>query len=232
MMAAEEGERIRLSKSAVVDRALKLADSDGLDTLTIRKLAQDLGVTPMALYWHFRSKDELMEALAERVWSEVEVTLDDSASWSSQLRSGLESLLAMLRAHSSGPRLVLEHEKRNEAALRATNTALEILHRAGFRPEEAVEVARSTLFTAIMLVTSEPGNVPGLSPAETAERIRRDRIELSLLDPARFPRVVECAIPMTSCDDLEFHYEFGVSLFMAGVEAMAARAAPERGAQS
>ncbi|HJZ03619.1 MAG TPA: TetR family transcriptional regulator, partial [Streptosporangiaceae bacterium] len=53
-----DGERTRLSKRAVVDRALKLADADGLDTLTIRKLAQDLGVTPMALYWHFRSKDD------------------------------------------------------------------------------------------------------------------------------------------------------------------------------
>ena len=69
-----DAERTRLSKRAVVDRALKLADADGLDTLTIRKLAQDLGVTPMALYWHFRSKDDLLEGMAEQVWSEIDVT--------------------------------------------------------------------------------------------------------------------------------------------------------------
>src|SRR3954453_6900583 len=65
----------RLTKGAVVDRALQLADAVGrprrrpaaaaLDALTIRKLATELGVTPMALYWHFRSKDELLEGLAE-----------------------------------------------------------------------------------------------------------------------------------------------------------------------
>ena len=44
----------------MVDRGLALADANGLDELTIRRLAQDLGVTPMALYWHFRSKEELL----------------------------------------------------------------------------------------------------------------------------------------------------------------------------
>src|SRR5579862_2663509 len=68
-----ELERGRLSKRAVVDRALKLADAAGLDALTIRKLAQDLGVTPMALYWHFRSKEDLLEGMAERVWEEIDV---------------------------------------------------------------------------------------------------------------------------------------------------------------
>ena len=94
-----DGERTRLSKRAVVDRALKLADADGLDTLTIRKLAQDLGVTPMALYWHFRSKDDLLEGMAEQVWSEIDVVVDPSVPWWAQLQGGLESLLTALRAH-------------------------------------------------------------------------------------------------------------------------------------
>src|SRR5215472_898193 len=71
--ARDEGERTRLTRAAVVDRALRLADADGLEALTIRKLAAELGVTPMALYWHFRSKDELLEGLAERVWSEIDI---------------------------------------------------------------------------------------------------------------------------------------------------------------
>src|ERR1700723_2082588 len=86
-------ERARLSKRAVVDRALKLADADGLDTLTIRKLAQDLGVTPMALYWHFRSKEDLLEGVAERVWDEIDVNVDPAAPWADRLAGILRSLV-------------------------------------------------------------------------------------------------------------------------------------------
>src|SRR5499425_1561657 len=92
-------ERARLSKQAVVARALALADANGLDALTIRKLAQDLGVTPMALYWHFRSKEDLLEGMAEQVWGEIEVNVDSSVPWWTQLQGGLESLLRALRAH-------------------------------------------------------------------------------------------------------------------------------------
>ena len=100
----DDGSRARLSKRAVTDRALKLADADGLDTLTIRKLAQDLGVTPMALYWHFRSKEDLLEGVAERVWDEIDVNVDPAAPWPDQLAGILKSLVSVLRAHPSAPR--------------------------------------------------------------------------------------------------------------------------------
>src|SRR5271165_6898127 len=108
--AEPDGERPRLSKRTVTERALELADAEGLDALTIRKLAKDLGVTPMALYWHFRSKDDLLEGMAEQVWGEIDVHVDPSVPWWAQLQGGLESLLRVLRAHSSAPQLVLEHE--------------------------------------------------------------------------------------------------------------------------
>jgi TetR/AcrR family tetracycline transcriptional repressor len=215
-----DGERARLSKRAVTDRALKLADADGLEALTIRKLAQDLGVTPMALYWHFRSKEDLLEGMAEQVWSEIEVHVDASAPWWTQLQGGLESLLRVLRAHPSAPQLVLEHEKRNEAALRATEAVLEILRSTGFDAEHAAEIARSTLWTGIMLVMSETGYHPELSADERAEFQRRNQIELAMLPVARYPRLIECAAPMAGCDP-ELHYRLGVELFIAGVRAMA-----------
>jgi AcrR family transcriptional regulator len=218
----DEGGRARLSKRAVVERALKLADANGLDTLTIRKLAQDLGVTPMALYWHFRSKEDLLEGVAEQIWSEIDVRVDPSVPWWVQLRSGLESLIAVLRAHPSAPQLVLEHEKRNEAALRATEAALEILRSAGFDPVYAAEIARSTLWTGITLVMSEAGYHPELSADEKAEFQRRNEIYLAMLPAARYPRLVECAAPMSDCDQ-DFHYRLGVEMFIAGVRAMAER---------
>jgi AcrR family transcriptional regulator len=219
----EYGGRLRLSRRAVTDRALKLADADGLDTLTIRKLAQDLGVTPMALYWHFRSKEDLLEGVAERVWGEIDVNVDHSAPWPDQLAGLLKSLVNVLRAHPSAPRLVLEHEKRNEAALRATEVTLEVLRGAGFDPRYASEIARSALWTGITLVMSEPGYHPELSDADHAEQLRRARIELAMLPAARYSRLIECAAPMTACDDPEFHYRLGIELFIDGVRAAADR---------
>jgi TetR/AcrR family transcriptional regulator, tetracycline repressor protein len=212
--------RARLSKATVTDRALKLADADGLEALTIRKLAQDLGVTPMALYWHFRSKEDLLEGVAEQIWSEIDVPVDPSVPWPDQLQGGLESLIGVLRAHPAAPQLLLEHEKRNEPALRATEAALEILRSAGFDAQHASEIARSTLWTGIMLVMSESGYHPELSQDERAEWQRRSQIELAMLPAAKYPRLVECAAPMADCDP-EFHYRLGVELFIAGVKAMA-----------
>ena len=218
-----DAERTRLSKRAVVDRALKLADADGLDTLTIRKLAQDLGVTPMALYWHFRSKEDLLEGVAERVWGEIDVNVDPSAPWPDQLAGLLKSLVSVLRAHPSAPRLVLEHEKRNEAARRTAEVTLDILRNAGFDPRHASAIARSALWTGITLVMSEPGYHPELSADERAEMQRRNQIELAMLPAATYPRLVECAAPMSACDDPEFHYRFGIGLFIDGVKAAADR---------
>lgn len=217
----DEAERTRLTRAAVVERGLQLADADGLDGLTIRKLATVLGVTPMALYWHFRSKDELLDGLAERVWAEIDVNVDGAAEWPEQLRSLLESLLRVLRAHPAAAQLLLQSEKQSPSALRATEVTLELLRTAGFDPVYASEIARSTLWTGITLVMSEPG-VTLLSPEERVEMQRRKQVVLATLPSAKFPRLVECAIPMTTCDDPDFHYELGVRVFIAGVEAIAA----------
>ncbi len=219
--ARDEAERTRLTRDAVVDRALRLADAIGLDALTIRKLATELGVTPMALYWHFRSKDELLDGLAERVWAEIDTDVDDTAPWPAQLHGLLESLLRVLRAHPAAAHLLLQSEKQGESFLRATEITLEILRRAGFDPRYASKIAQSALWTGIMLVMSEPG-LESLSAEERVEAQRRKQIVFATLPAARYPRLVECAVPMTACDDPDFHYEVGVSVFIAGVEAIAA----------
>jgi len=220
-MAAAE--RPRLSKAAVVERGLALADAEGLEAVTIRRLAADLGVTPMALYWHFRSKDELLVGLADRVWGEIDVDVDPDADWSGQLRGLLESLIGVLRTHPAASQLLMSGEKRtSEAASIANEVALEVLHRAGFDAEHAAAIAKNALFTGITLVMSEPGFEPGLSEAERVEHQRLARVRLSLLPPDKFPRLVECAVPMTACDNPDFHYKLGVDLFIAGVQALAA----------
>jgi len=218
-----EGDKPRLSKRTVTENALKLADADGLDALTIRKLAQHLGVTPMALYWHFRSKEDLLEGVAEQVWGEIDTEVDPDAPWWAQIQAMLESLVSVLRAHPAAPQLLLAHEKRNEAALRATETVLEILRTAGFDATYASTIARSALWTGITLVMSEPGFKPELTAEERTEMQRRNQVQLAMLPTARYPRLVECAGPMSTCDDPEFHYQFGIGMFVDGVRAAAAR---------
>lgn len=221
-----ESSRNKLTKDAVVDRALALADATGLDALTIRKLAQDLGVTPMALYWHFRGKNELLAGLADRVWSEIDTEVDRSAPWPDQLRTMLESLVRVLRAHPAAAQILMSSNKESEAALPVIEATLEVLRGAGFDPLHASTIAHFGLWTGVMLVMSEPGIGPQQAarqtPEERAEAQRRSQVALAMLPVATYPRLVECAAPMTACDDPEFHYDFGVSLFIAGVEAMAA----------
>jgi TetR/AcrR family transcriptional regulator, tetracycline repressor protein len=217
-----DADRARLTKSAVVDQALKLADSVGLEALTIRKLTTELGVTPMALYWHFRSKEELLTGLVERVWSEIDLEVDRSAPWPDQLRKLFESLLAVLRAHPAASKLLLEFNKQTEASLRPTELTLEILRGAGFDPEHAAGIARYALWNGIMLVMSEPGS-EWLSLEERAQGQRKKQITFAMLPPDAYPQLVECAVAMTSSEDPEFHYQLGVNLFIAGVEAIAAK---------
>ena len=217
---AREAERGRLTKQAVVQRALALADADGLDALTIRRLATELGVTPMALYWHFRNKEELLAGLADQVWGELDTDVDAAEPWHQQLRGLLESLLRVLRSHPCASQLILEGEKQSNSMQVASETALEVLHRGGFDPDHAAEITRNALWAGLMLVMSEPGFHPELTAAEIAEKQRTNRVRMALLPPDQFPRLVDAAEPMSSCDP-EFHYRFGVDLFIAGVRTMA-----------
>ena len=220
--APADTQRPRLSKSAVVAQAMALADAEGLEALTIRRLATELGVTPMALYWHFRNKEELLTGLAEQLWSEIDTDLDPAAPWPAQLRGLLESLIHVLRAHPSASELLIVGEKQSTAALEANEAALEVLHRAGFDPRHASAIARSALWTGLMLAMAEPGRDPSMDEAERTEHQRRKMVSLAMLPPDRYPRLVEAAVPLTACDDPDFHYQFGIDLFLHGVEAMAA----------
>src|SRR5262249_32176896 len=219
--ARDDTERTRLSKQAVTERALALADASGPEARPFSRPAQALGVTPMALYWHFRSKEELIAGITDRIWREIRIDVDPAAPWPAQLRGLLESLIGVLRAHPSASQLLLEGEKQSEGARQATEVALEVLHQAGFDPGHASEIARATLYTGLLLVMSEPGYDRALTAEQGADLQRRKLVELASRPPDRYPRLVEAAGPMTACDAPEFHYRFGVDLFVAGVEAMA-----------
>ena len=61
--------RAELSRELIVDRAVEMADAEGLEAVSIRRLGQEFGVTPMALYWHVQNKDELLAAMGDRIFA-------------------------------------------------------------------------------------------------------------------------------------------------------------------
>ena len=216
-------DRNALTPRAVVEGALSLADSEGLEALTIRRLAKKLGVTPMALYWHFRSKGELLDGMAARIFEEVDLSVDASATWQEQLTALLGSILGVLRAHPSTAILLSTRTASSEGSLRATEVALDILRRGGFSPAEATQIARHALSTVVNLVSGEPGVVAREESGEMIDARRRARLFLESLPPERYPRLVESAAPLSEGVDPDAYFAFGLDLLLAGIEAMAAR---------
>lgn len=84
-------------------------------------------------------------------------------------------------------------------------------------------MACNGLWTALTLAMSEPGRTAAMSAADRAEHQRQAMVRLATLPPDRFPRLVEAAVPMTACDDPDFHYRLGIDLFIEGVRAVAGR---------
>ena len=220
-------DRTTLTPRAVVEGALSLADSEGLRAVTIRRLAGELGVTPMALYWHFRSKDELLDGMVariyEEIYEEIDPAPDESAPWPEQMRALLGSMVDALRAHPSTAILLATRNVASEGSLRTTEAALDILRRAGFSPAEATRVARHALSAVTNLVGGVPGTVSREEPGKLLDARRRARAFLESLPPEDYPRLVEAAAPLSEPDDPDAHYAFGLDLLLAGIEAMAAR---------
>jgi AcrR family transcriptional regulator len=207
----------------VVEGALSLAEAEGLGAVTIRRLAKELGVTPMALYWHFCSKDELLDGMASSVFEEVDLSVDASAAWQEQLRALLGSMLGVLRAYPSTAILLSTRTASSEGSLRATEVVLDVLRRGGFSPTEATQIARHAVSTVVNLVSGEPGVVAREESGEMIDVRRHARLYLESLPPERYPRLIEAAVPLSEGVDPDAYFAFGLDLLLAGIEAMAAR---------
>ncbi|WP_433179499.1 TetR family transcriptional regulator [Actinoallomurus sp. CA-150999] len=219
-MAADE-ERARLSRETVVDGALALADEEGLEGLTIRRLAQRLGVTPMALYWHFKNKDELHVALVDRVWSLVDTKVDPVAPWYDRLRALMASAVGVLRAHPSAARLLMGAWIDAPHCYDSMEAALAVLAEGGFKPEPAAAICKYGLRTAITLVVGDVQVKPTMTDEEIAEVHRRKRIMLETMSPERYGHVIAAASALSAGQDSDAEIALGIDMFIAGVRALA-----------
>ena len=214
--------RERLTRERIVDCAIALADVEGLDAVTIRRLAQDQGVTPMALYWHFKDKELLLDGVAERLLSQVRLPdprpgTGDGA-WHERLRAVLAELLVVLRAHPALADLVRGRILGCEAGLELSERAFAALKDAGFDVERRAQIGMQALHTMVLLVTTEPGQRVGNESAEAgAQRMRTKKAALQALSPGRYPNVLDCADPMTAAPSESEYFALGLDLFIAGV---------------
>src|SRR4051794_6147278 len=93
--AAVKAARSDLSRDAIVERALTLMDAEGADAITIRRIAQEFGVTPMALYWHVANKEELLAAMGDALLAGVRPP-PATGPWHVQLRRVVDVLITEL----------------------------------------------------------------------------------------------------------------------------------------
>ena len=196
---SRSGDRERLSRDTIVAGAIALADAEGLDAVTIRRIANDHEVTPMALYWHFKDKGELLDGIAERLFADVRLPAPSPKPWPEQLRSVLEALSDALRPHPEVAGLVSDRVLSSEAGLTVAEHTLALLRHAGLSAEQAAQVGGYLLNAVAMLVTTEPGREHGTDPEARDDAIRRKTASLSGLPVRRYPNVVSSASVLAAC---------------------------------
>ncbi len=215
-----------------MDHALQVADADGLDALTIRRLAQDFGVTPMALYWHFANKDELLEAVGERVVADMSIPgpgigeLDDDSADDIEgyLRRVLRGLVDALRVHPGVASLAASRMLACESGLTLADEVLGRLRAAGVSDQQASSIARSALQSAIQLVTGFPGEA-SLGESGRLVDLERKQASLRAISPDRFPNIAACADWLLDCFDEDAYYTEGIEIFVSGLAGTARSAA-------
>ncbi len=206
----------------MAEAALRLGDTEGLDAVTIRRLAQELGVTPMALYWHFKNKEELFLGVVDHALSDVRADPGTSGPWPKQLRAMVESLVDAMRRHPILPDLLHQSDKARATSFnRATEDALALLAQAGFTVQEGYWIGSYLLHSVIGLVHAQVEKPSQMAAGDVPEWRRQRRIELECLPVDQFPMLVQIGATYAGEPDVERYYTFGVDLLMSGVEAMA-----------
>ncbi|HEY4268333.1 MAG TPA: TetR/AcrR family transcriptional regulator C-terminal domain-containing protein [Galbitalea sp.] len=208
--------RERLSRDAIAAGALELADREGLDAVTIRRLAQDNSVTPMALYWHFTDKDAVLDGIAEQIFASVQVPAATDEPWDKQLRTVLDALLAAVRPHPLAAELLAPRVMTSEPGLALAERVIGMLRQAGFSTSAATQTASFLLCSIVTLVTSEPGKASALEGEAKDDADRAKRARLESLPPRLYPNLVESAQFFLVCEDEDSYFANGMDFLVEG----------------
>ncbi|MEV4173906.1 TetR family transcriptional regulator [Nonomuraea sp. NPDC049709] len=214
----------KLTAKAIAERALEIGDAEGIDAVTIRRLATDLGVTPMALYWHYKNKEQLLVGMADHLIGGFAPKPADERPWQDQLRDLTEGLIRTLRTHPCAKNVI---EQIDPVAvpnfLAVWDQALRLSREAGFDVEESCLLTKYLLQSAIAIADAPVHHQAGRSGEEIDQIVRAKRAGLQSLPVEKYPYLVEMAGPMVSGTAPELYDTFGVDLVLGGIEALAAR---------
>ena len=220
MAKRNEATRGRLSREAIIVSAIALADAEGLDAVTIRRLAQEHGVTPMAMYWHFNDKDSLLDGLAEHLIEAVRLPEPTGEAWDEQLRGILQAFLVAIRPHPALAGLALRRILAAESGLRIAERVLGLLRQAGFAAGRAAEVGTFLICSVITLVGADPAMGPPRAGEEREQVLRDKRARLESLSPAQYPNVIAAAPTLVMCRDQDDYFALNLDLLVQGVRGL------------
>jgi AcrR family transcriptional regulator len=205
-----------LSRDRVLDVAVALADAEGIDAVSMRNIAQVLGVVPMALYKHVANKEELLGGMVDLVVGGIEAP-EGGPDWKSSARSRILSARRALLRHPWASRLLESSASPSLAVLDYTNSLIGVF-RAGGLSADLTHHLMHALGSRIWGFTQQlfPDPPVGAPSAEVA---------LAALG-ARFPYIAEIAMTAAhddatmvgrGCDD-QFEFEFALDLMLDGFE--------------
>ena len=207
--------RTPLSRERVLTVAVALADRDGIEGLSMRKLGQELGVDAMALYRHVQSKDDLLDGIVEMIVGEIDRARPDG-TWKHALREQVMAARRVMLRHPWARRVLEERGTAGVAIIGYVESILAILLDGGFTIDLAhhtLHVMGSRIFGFSQDLFDDSGRVV---PSPEAAAMLAQTME-------RYPRVRELAGSVShegvlgACDD-DFEFAFGLDLILDGLE--------------
>jgi AcrR family transcriptional regulator len=209
------GDRVSLTRERVLRAAVELADEEGIDALTMRRLGRRLGVEAMSLYNHVADKDDLLDGMAELIAAELEVPTG-LPDWKSSIRNSACAAHAVMLRHPWASRVVESRTRSGPARLRLVDATVGVLAGAGF-----------PMSTVIQSITALDSHTYGYTlqedawpfPAETAqERAAAFSETLPREEYPNMTALVDHVVGLEAGPLVEF--EFGLDLLLDGLERM------------
>jgi len=214
--------RNSLSREVIVDAAVAALDESGPARLTMRSLAERLGVGPMALYTYFGSKDELLDAVRDHILAGLSAHREAHTShtrtrepgWVQRLRSVGLALYRLLVAHPALIHLFATRPLAGHEAAEATEEHLRVLREAGFDRTGAARAHLALLQHALGSATWEVQ----LNRGRDARSRQRRQEALAAMPAERYPTLVDLAPEMVEGTVGEQQFRYGLDAILAGLQ--------------
>jgi AcrR family transcriptional regulator len=202
-----------LSRERLLRAALRLADEGGIESLSMRKLAQELGVQAMSLYNHVENKDDIIDGIVDMVVSEIEVP-DLGVDWKTAMRRRSISAYGVLLQHPWSTMPLVARVNVGTAMLRYVDATLGCLREAGFSLRMA-DYAWNAIDSHIYGFTLQELNFP-FEQADYAEAAKQG---LALIPADKYPYLNQLTHQVIDGDYDGIHnFEFGLELILNGLE--------------